>query len=159
MRLHHLRLCAFGPFAAEQRVDFDPLGVGGLFLLDGPTGAGKSTVLDAITFALYGPGERGGDGRLQSHFAGAGVTPEVVLEFSVAGVRQRITRSPEYTRPKRRGEGSTVESAQVHLERLEQGTWVSRSSNKAEVGDLIADDIGLSRDQFTQVVLLPQGEF
>ena len=159
MRLHTLRLRALGPFAAEESVDFEQLGAGGLFLLDGPTGAGKSTVLDAITFALYGPGERGGDGRLHSHFAEAGVAPEVVLEFSVAGVRQRITRSPEFTRPKRRGEGTTTASSQVHLQRLEGGHWVSRSSNKAEVGDLIAEDIGLSRDQFTQVVLLPQGEF
>ena len=69
MRLHSLRLRAFGPFAGEQRIDFDPLGAGGLFLLDGPTGAGKSTVLDAITFALYGPGDGGGYGRLHSHFA------------------------------------------------------------------------------------------
>ncbi|MCW2494708.1 SMC family ATPase, partial [Jatrophihabitans sp.] len=159
MRLHHLRLRALGPFATEQVIDFEHLGAGGLFLLDGPTGAGKSTVLDAITFALYGPGERGGDGRLHSQFAAVGVAPEVVLEFSVAGVRQRITRSPEHSRPKRRGEGSTLESARVHLERNEGGEWVSRSSNKAEVGDLIADDIGLSREQFTQVVLLPQGEF
>jgi exonuclease SbcC len=159
MRLHHLRLRAFGPFADEQRIDFDPLGVGGLFLLDGPTGAGKSTVLDAITFALYGPGERGGDGRLHSHFAGSGVEPEVQLEFSLRGTRQRVTRSPEHQRPKRRGEGMTTQPARVHLERFEAGRWVSRSSNKAEVGDLLADDLGLSRDQFTQVVLLPQGEF
>jgi DNA repair protein SbcC/Rad50 len=159
MRLHHLRLCAFGPFAGEQRVDFDPLGVGGLFLLDGPTGAGKSTVLDAITFALYGPGERGGDGRLHSHFAGSGIAPEVQLEFSLRGVRQRVTRSPEHQRLKRRGEGMTTQPASVHLERFEDGRWVSRSSNKAEVGDLLGDDLGLSRDQFTQVVLLPQGEF
>ena len=159
MRLHTLRLRALGPFAAEQSIDFEQLGAGGLFLLDGPTGAGKSTVLDAITFALYGAGDRGGDGRLHSHFAEAGVIPEVVLEFSVGGVRQRITRSPEFTRPKRRGEGSTTESAQVHLQRFQGEQWVSRSSNKAEVGDLIADDIGLNREQFTQVVLLPQGEF
>ncbi|MGH8861368.1 MAG: AAA family ATPase, partial [Jatrophihabitantaceae bacterium] len=159
MRLHSLRLRAFGPFAAQQTIDFDPLGAGGLFLLDGPTGAGKSTVLDAITFALYGPGEGGGWGRLHSHFAGEGVEPEVALEFSVRGVRQRVTRSPEYARPKRRGDGTTLEKAQVHLERWEGGRWVSRSCRKDEVGEMLADDIGLSRDQFTQVVLLPQGEF
>ena len=159
MRLHRLRLRAFGPFAGEQSIDFEPLGAGGLFLLDGPTGAGKSTVLDAITFALYGPGEGGGWGRLHSHFAAVGVEPEVSLEFSLRGVRQRVTRSPEYPRPKRRGEGTTLERAQVHLERLEAGRWVSRSARKDEVGEMLADDLGLTRDQFTQVVLLPQGEF
>lgn len=159
MRLHRLRLRAFGPFAAEQSIDFEPLGAGGLFLLDGPTGAGKSTVLDAITFALYGPGDGGGWGRLHSHFAEAGVEPEVSLEFSLRGVRQRVTRSPEHPRPKRRGSGTTVERAQVHLERLEGGRWVSRSSRKDEVGEMLADDLGLTREQFTQVVLLPQGEF
>ncbi len=159
MRLHRLRLRAFGPFAGEQSIDFEPLGAGGLFLLDGPTGAGKSTVLDAITFALYGPGEGGGWGRLHSHFAAVGVEPEVSLEFSLRGVRQRVTRSPEYPRPKRRGEGTTLERAQVHLERFEGGRWVSRSARKDEVGEMLADDLGLTRDQFTQVVLLPQGEF
>ncbi len=159
MRLHRLRLRAFGPFAGEQSIDFDPLGAGGLFLLDGPTGAGKSTVLDAITFALYGPGEGGGWGRLHSHFAEVGVEPEVSLEFSLRGVRQRVTRSPEYPRPKRRGAGTTLERAQVHLERFEGGRWVSRSARKDEVGEMLADDLGLTRDQFTQVVLLPQGEF
>ncbi|MDQ6849196.1 MAG: SMC family ATPase, partial [Actinomycetota bacterium] len=159
MRLHHLRLRAFGPFATEQTIDFDPLGAGGLFLLDGPTGAGKSTVLDAITFALYGPGERGGDGRLHSHFADPSVEPRVVLEFSLRGVRQRVTRTPEFPRPKRRGDGTTIQHAAVHLQRHENGQWVSRSSNKAEVGEILGDEIGLTRDQFTQVALLPQGEF
>jgi exonuclease SbcC len=159
MRLHHLRLRAFGPFATEQAVDFEQLGAGGLFLLDGPTGAGKTSVLDAITFALYGPGERGGDGRLHSQFASAEVDPQVVLEFSLRGVRQRITRSPEHVRPKRRGDGVTVEAARVHLQRLEDGEWRSRSSNKAEVAEMLTDEIGLTRDQFTQVVVLPQGEF
>jgi exonuclease SbcC len=159
VRLHRLRLCAFGPFATTQAIDFEPLGAGGLFLLDGPTGAGKSTVLDAITFALYGPGEGGGWGRLHSQFAPPDVAPEVELDFSVRGVRQRITRSPEYDRPKRRGDGTVRERAQVHLERLEAGRWVSRSSRKDEVGEMLADDLGLTREQFTQVVVLPQGEF
>ncbi len=159
MRLHRLRLCAFGPFATTQHIDFEPLGAGGLFLLDGPTGAGKSTVLDAITFALYGPGDGGGWGRLHSHFAAADVVPEVALEFSLRGVRQRITRSPDHDRPKRRGEGTVRERAKVHLERLEAGRWVSRSARKDEVAEMLADDLGLTREQFSQVVVLPQGEF
>ena len=159
MRLHTLTLRAIGPFADEQSVDFDQLSASGLFLLDGPTGAGKTTVLDAITFALFGPGERNGDDRLHSDFAAAGVEPRVVLEFSVRGVRHRVTRTPEHERPKRRGGGTTRQAAAAHLERREGGAWVSRSSNKAEVADLLADEIGLNREQFSQVVLLPQGEF
>ena len=161
MRLHGLELQAFGPFAAPQRVDFDRLVGGGLFLLEGPTGAGKTTVLDAITFALYGglSGEDAAEDRLHSHFADPGAEPSVTLEFSVRGVRYLITRVPEHRRPKRRGTGYTTEAMQVHLHRSEGGGWVSLSSNKAEVGDLIADIIGLSRSQFTQVMLLPQGEF
>ncbi|MDT4893546.1 MAG: repair protein SbcC/Rad50 [Pseudonocardiales bacterium] len=159
MRLHLLEITAIGPFATTQSVDFDELSSSGLFLLDGPTGAGKTTVLDAITFALYGPGDRGGDGRLHSDFAAAGVEPQVRLEFSMRGVRHRVTRSPEYERPKLRGGGTTKQAAQAHLERFEGDRWVSRSSNKAEIGLMLADEIGLTRDQFGQVVLLPQGEF
>ncbi len=159
MRLHTLRLRAFGPFATEQVVDFERVGSSGLFLLDGPTGAGKSTVLDAITFALYGPGERGGDDRLHSHFAARGSAPEVSLEFSVNGARHRVTRTPEYLRPKKSGSGLTKQAAAVHLERHEAGEWASRSSNKAEVAEQLAEVLGLTREQFTQVVLLPQGEF
>jgi exonuclease SbcC len=159
VRLHSLRLQAFGPFATEQRIDFDQVGASGLFLLDGPTGAGKTSVLDAITFALYGPGERNGDGRLHSDFAAADVEPRVGLEFSVRGTRHRVTRTPEYERPKKHGTGMTRQAASVHLERRVGPRWESRSSNKAEVAELLADELGLTRDQFTQVVLLPQGEF
>src|SRR5579859_3802904 len=161
MRLHELELQAFGPFATAQRIDFDRLAAGGLFLLEGPTGAGKTTVLDAITFALYGglAGEDAGADRLHSHFAAPDAEPSVTLEFSVRGARYLITRVPEYRRPKRRGDGYTTEAARVHLRRREGSAWVSVSSNKAEVGDAIADIMGLSRTQFTQVMLLPQGEF
>jgi len=108
MRLHSLELAAIGPFASMQRIDFDELQASGLFLLDGPTGAGKTTVLDAITFALYGPGENRGNDRLHSDFADSEVEPYVVLEFSLRGVRYRIRRTPEFERPKRRGSGVTV---------------------------------------------------
>jgi exonuclease SbcC len=161
MRLHTLELQAFGPYAARQRVDFGRLAASGLFLLEGPTGAGKSTILDAITFALYGglAGEEPGEDRLRSHFAGPAAEPSVMLEFSLRGARYRVTRVPEHRRPKRRGEGFTTEASRVHLERLEGGGWSSLSSNKAEVGEMITEAVGLSREQFTQVMLLPQGEF
>jgi DNA repair protein SbcC/Rad50 len=161
MRLHRVELQAFGPFATVQRVDFDRLARAGLFLLEGPTGAGKTTVLDAITFALYGglAGADAAEDRLVSHFADPALRPSVTCEFSVRGLRYLIARIPEHRRPKRRGDGYTTEPMRVHLQRWDGGRWVSMSSNKAEVGDLITDLVGLSRIQFTQVILLPQGEF
>jgi exonuclease SbcC len=161
MRLHTLELQAIGPYATRQHIDFDRLTGSGLFLLEGPTGAGKTTILDAITFALYGglSGDTSGGDRLHSHFAAPDLEPSVTLEVSLGGVRYRVSRTPEYRRPKRRGDGYTIQHAQVHLERLESGGWISLSSNKAEAGDLITEAIGLNREQFTQVMLLPQGEF
>ncbi len=161
MRLHTLRLHAVGPFADEQVIDFDRLGAGGLFLFEGPTGVGKSTILDALTFALYGglASESGDPARLRSDFAGPDDRPEVTLEFSVRGGRHRITRSPEHARPKKRGTGVTKEKASVHLERLGAGGWESRSHAKDEVGSIVGELLGLTREQFRQVVLLPQGEF
>lgn len=161
MRLHTLELQAIGPYPALQRIDFGRLAGSGLFLLEGPTGAGKTTILDAITFALYGglAGSESAGDRLRSHFAPPDAEPSVTLEFSIGGVRYRVRRSPEYQRPKRRGDGFTVQHAQVHLERLDDGRWASLSSNKAEAGELITEAVGLNRDQFTQVMLLPQGEF
>jgi len=107
MRLHSLDVQAFGPYATAQHVDFDRLARSGLFLLEGPTGAGKTTILDAITFALYGglAGEGSGTDRLHSHFAAPGVEPSVTLEFSLRGIRYRISRVPEHQRPKKRGQG------------------------------------------------------
>jgi exonuclease SbcC len=161
MRLHHLQITAIGPFAGTEDIDLDALAAGGLFLLEGPTGAGKSTVLDAIVFALYGQtaSTESSSDRLRSHFAAPDATPQVVLELSVRGDRLRITRVPEHERPKKRGEGTTKEKARVHLERLESGSWVSVSSSHQEVGHVLEDSLGLTREQFTKVVLLPQNEF
>jgi exonuclease SbcC len=161
MRLHSLELTAFGPYAQVQRIDFGRLSSSGLFLLEGPTGSGKTTILDAITFALYGglAGDESAEDRLRSHFAAPDAEPSVSLEFSVRGVRHRLTRVPEHRRPKRRGDGFTTEAAHVHLQRHEGGGWVSLSANKAEAGEMITELIGLNRAQFTQVMLLPQGQF
>ncbi len=161
MRLHSLALQAFGPYATAQLIDFDRLASSGLFLLEGPTGAGKTTILDAITFALYGglSADTPCADRLHSDFAAPDVEPSVTLEFSLRGTRYRISRVPEHQRLKRRGQGYTTQPAQVHLQRREGGSWVSLSSNKAETGDLITEFVGLNREQFTQVMLLPQGEF
>jgi exonuclease SbcC len=161
MRLHSLELQAIGPYATAQRIDFARLAGSGLFLLEGPTGAGKTTILDAITFALYGglSGDEAGSDRLHSDFAAPDVEPFVALEFGIGGVRYRVRRTPLYERPKLRGDGFTTQAAQVHLQRMTPGGWESLSANKAEAGEFITDAVGLSRDQFTQVMLLPQGQF
>ena len=161
MRLHTLELQAFGPYATAQHIDFDRLASSGLFLLEGPTGAGKTTILDAITFALYGglAGDESGADRLHSDFAAPDVEPSVTVEFSLGGIRYRICRVPEHQRLKKRGQGYTAQPMRVHLQRRDGGNWASLSANKAEVGDLITEKVGLNREQFTQVMLLPQGEF
>jgi len=161
MRLHHLTLTAFGPYAGTESIDLDALTASGLFLLEGPTGAGKSTILDAITFALYDrtSGDASHDDRLHSDFADPTLEPKVVLDLTVGGERLRVTRTPAWDRPKKVGQGTTPQSMTVHLERLVEGAWTSVSSNKAEVGAELRERIGLSAEQFTQVVLLPQGEF
>ncbi|MGX6449944.1 AAA family ATPase, partial [Patulibacter sp. S7RM1-6] len=96
MRLHRLELDAFGPFAGHEEVDFDALSDSGLFLLSGPTGAGKTSVLDAVCFALFGevPGPRGDAGRLASDHRDPATRPRVALEATVGGRRVRVTRVP-----------------------------------------------------------------
>ncbi|WP_145502960.1 AAA family ATPase [Streptomyces sp. CFMR 7] len=163
MRLHRLTLTAFGPFGATQEVDFDALSSAGLFLLHGPTGAGKTSVLDAVCYALYGavPGARQSPGAtLRSDHAPADLPTEVQLELTVGGRRLEVTRSPAQPRPKRRGDGFTQEKAQSRLrERDPEGGWKALSKSHQEIGEELVQLIGMSRDQFCQVVLLPQGDF
>ncbi|MEU7633198.1 AAA family ATPase [Nocardia sp. NPDC049220] len=159
MRLHKLEMTAFGPFAETTVVDFDALGADGLFLLHGQTGAGKTTVLDAIAFALYGkvPGARGESKRLHSDHAAEQTPPLVVLEATLSGRRLRLTRTPEFERPKRDGTGLRTERAKATL------TWMDgRGENLSripDIGEEILRLLGMSADQFFQVVLLPQGDF
>jgi DNA repair protein SbcC/Rad50 len=161
MRPHRLRVTAFGAFGGTVEVCFDDLASAGLFLLHGETGAGKTTLLDAIGFALYGrvPGERGKARRLRSDHAAPGTPTEVQLEATVGSRRMRITRKPEQQRPKRRGDGTTTEQAKILLEEADGATWRAVSTRAGEADDEIKDLMGMSAEQFYQVVLLPQGQF
>ncbi|MEU5853368.1 SMC family ATPase, partial [Saccharopolyspora shandongensis] len=164
MRLHSLEVTAFGPYREHQEVDFDRLGGDGLFLLHGDTGAGKTTLLDAVAFALYGsvPGARGEVKRLRCDTAKPDTITKVVLELTVQGQRLRLERSPEYQRPKKRGDGYTTQQAKASL------TWVDGAPTEQppegltridEVGRTVQRLLGMTVDQFFQVVMLPQGEF
>ncbi|MGW7433739.1 AAA family ATPase [Streptomyces sp. NPDC054861] len=164
MRLHCLSVTAFGPFGATEEIDFDALSSAGLFLLHGPTGAGKTSVLDAVCYALYGavPGARQTPGAsLRSDHAPAGTSTEVTLELTVGERRLEITRSPAQPRPKKRGGGFTTEKAQSRLREYDAttGEWNGLSRSHQEIGEEITQLVGMSREQFCQVVLLPQGDF
>ncbi|NUT94154.1 MAG: SMC family ATPase [Saccharothrix sp.] len=160
MKLHRLEVTAFGPYAGREEVDFDLLGADGLFLLHGDTGAGKTTLLDAVAFALFGrvPGARNEAKRLRCDYADRDTVTEVALELTVRGRRFRVVRSPEYDRPKKRGEGFTRQHAKASL------TWISGwegegHSRVDEVAREVESLLGMTAEQFFQVVLLPQGEF
>ena len=161
MRLHHLRIEAFGPFAGEVAVDLDALSDAGLFLLTGATGAGKTSVLDAICFALYGavPGDRQAAKRLRSDQAAPGAAPSVTLEFTVEGRRFRIDRSPGWQRPKKRGTGLTTEQPSVLVRERVDGAWQPLASRLDDAGHLVTGLLGMNLTQFCQVQLLPQGQF
>ena len=161
MRLHHLEVTAFGPFADTVAVDFDALSASGLFLLTGATGAGKTSVLDAVCFALYGdvPGDRATARRLRSDQAAPDIAPRVVLDCTLAGRRFTITRSPAWQRPKKRGTGTTPQQASVTVTERIGGVWVPLTSRLDEAGHLVTELVGMTIGQFTQVALLPQGRF
>ncbi|NVM94002.1 AAA family ATPase [Arthrobacter wenxiniae] len=162
MRIHRLEMRAFGPFAGHETVDFDALGAQGLFLLNGPTGAGKTSVLDAVAYALYGriPGARNDALKsLRSHHAADGVGPEVVCEFSAGGRRLEVRRSPEWMRPAKRGTGTTREQASTQLREWAGGEWLPLSQRNDEAASEIQRLLGMNMEQFTKVILLAQGEF
>lgn len=166
MRLHHLRVVGFGPFADPVSIDFDALSDAGLFLLSGPTGAGKSSILDAVCFALYGdvPGDRSAAKRLRSDHAADDVAPRVVLEATLSGRRFRIDRSPAWTRLKKRGTGTTTEQARVVIAERRpaddgQHLWHPLSTRLDETGHLVTRLVGMTLPQFCQVAMLPQGRF
>ncbi len=151
---------AFGPFAKTETIEFNKLGSNPLFLINGPTGSGKTSILDAICFALYG--ETTGDERqgvqMRCDMADASLATEVTLEFSLHDKRFRVTRSPEQEAPKARGEGTTTRKHTAALYDItEEESLVT--SKTALVKTEVANIIGLNESQFRQVMVLPQGKF
>lgn len=161
MRLHTLELTGFGPFRETQRVDFDAFGDDGVFLISGRTGTGKSSILDGVSFALYGtvPRYDGGEKRLRSDHSALTDPTEVRLEFTIGDTRWRVTRSPEYDRPAKRGGGLTTEIARAVLEVQVDGVWVGRAAKPRDVGVALGEMLGLGAQQFQQVILLAQNKF
>ena len=157
MRPLKLTLSAFGPYAGKTVLELDRLGTGGLYLITGDTGAGKTTIFDAITYALYG--EASGDNRevsmFRSKYAEAGTPTEVELVFSYAGKEYKVTRNPEYDRPKTRGEGFTTQKADAALE-YPDGRVLTKVK---EVNEAIENILGISRRQFSQIAMIAQGDF
>lgn len=158
-----LSVQAFGPFAGTEHVQFDELGINPLFLINGPTGAGKSSILDAICFALYGQttgSERSGS-QMRCDFADIKLLTEVTLDFSLAEKSYRITRVPMQERAKSVGEGTTSQNSKATLWELD-GTDTNRlivSSSVKDADTEIKNLIGLDVEQFRQVMVLPQGKF
>ena len=160
MKLLRLAFEGVGSFADPMEIDFETLGSAGLFLIEGPTGSGKSTILDAIVFALYGSpaGTESDPGRLDSHVRSSNREPFVELDFTCHGSAYRIRRTPRHERDKRRGTGMKTDEGGVSLSRLRPDpTGISHKAR--EVGDWIVDHVGLTKQQFVSTIVLAQGEF
>lgn len=153
-----LVMSAFGPYAGREEVDFTRLGESGLYLITGDTGAGKTTIFDAISYALYG--EASGDIRenksFRSTYASIDTPTFVELEFISHGKIFNIKRNPEYMRKAKRGDGFTAEKKQVELKVPEKPQPITKDD---EVKRYINDLIGLTKDQFSQVAMIAQGDF
>lgn len=157
MRPIRIEMSAFGPYAGKQTVEMDRLGTSGIYLITGDTGAGKTTIFDAIVFALYGTASsdrRSGD-MLRSRYAEPDTPTEVKLVFAYRNKEYEIRRNPTYQRLKLRGEGMTQENASAEL-RLPGGEILTRTG---EVDEKIREILGMTRDQFMQIAMIAQGDF
>ncbi|MCR5150568.1 MAG: SMC family ATPase [Clostridiales bacterium] len=157
MRPVKLIMSAFGPYAGRTELNLDELGKSGLYLITGDTGAGKTTIFDAITFALYG--EVSGNTRdaemLRSKYAKPETPTEVELTFEYAGKVYLVKRNPKYDRPKARGGGFTTEKANAELH-YPDGRIITKEK---EVTNAVEEIMGINRDQFTNIAMIAQGDF
>lgn len=164
MRIHHLTIQGFGPFKDKQQIDFDALSQDKIFMLEGPTGAGKSSIIDAIVFALYGvtaheaATKSGPAGqRVRSDYCEAGDETKVCIDFSTGGARYKVTRTAAYDAPKKSGEGTTPVNAKAILEFIDPPH--EAINQVKEVNLRIKEELRLDNEQFSQMVVLPQGDF
>ena len=164
MRIHHLTIQGFGPFKDKQEIDFDALSQDKIFMLEGPTGAGKSSIIDAIVFSLYGvtaheaATKSGPAGqRVRSDYCEAGDETKVCIEFSTGGARYKVTRTAAYEAPKKSGEGTTPVNAKAILEFIDPPH--EAINQVKEVNLRIKEELRLDNEQFSQMVVLPQGDF
>ncbi|MBE6914678.1 MAG: SMC family ATPase, partial [Ruminococcaceae bacterium] len=157
MRPLRLVISAFGPYAGRTELDMDQLGTGGVYLITGDTGAGKTTIFDAITFALFGEasGENRSAGMLRSKYAAPDMPTEVELTFAYGGKTYTVKRNPEYTRPARRGGGTTTEAADALLT-MPDGRVITKIK---EVDKAVREILGVDRSQYAQIAMIAQGDF
>ena len=157
MRPLKLKMSAFGPYAGVTEVDFETLGTNGLYLITGDTGAGKTTIFDAVCFALYGTasGSLRETSMLRSMYADAATPTFVELTFAYAGKTYKVKRIPDYIRESRRGEGTTKQSAEAELT-MPDGAVIAKVK---EVNTAITEIIGVDRNQFSQIAMIAQGDF
>lgn len=157
MRPLKLKISAFGPYAGYTEIDMTKLGNNGLYLITGDTGAGKTTIFDAICFALYGKasGNNREGSMLRSKYANADVPTEVELSFENRNKTYHIKRNPEYMRKAKRGDGETKENANAELI-MPDGEVITKEKL---VNEKVKEIIGLDRNQFTQIAMIAQGDF
>lgn len=157
MRPLKLKISAFGPYAGVAELDLEKLGENGIYLITGDTGAGKTTIFDAITYALFG--KPSGDNReasmLRSKYAEPDTPTEVELVFQNNGKEYTVKRSPEYERPAKKGNGTTVQKPEACLT-YPDGRVISRPN---EVTAAIREIVGVDRTQFSQIAMIAQGDF
>lgn len=156
MRPVKLTISAFGPYAAETVLDFDKLGSGGLYLITGDTGAGKTTIFDAITYALYGApsGSNREVSMFRSKYADTSTPTFVSLDFIYHGKKYNIKRNPDYIRASKRGEGFTKQIANAEL------TYDNKIITKIkDVDNAVKDIMGIDKNQFCQIAMIAQGDF
>lgn len=158
MRPEKLTISAFGPYADRTEIDFSRLGDSGLYLITGDTGAGKTTIFDAITFALYGQasGQVRDSAMFRSKYADTATETFVELVFSYQGKKYQVFRSPEYMAPKKRGTGLTLRKAEAQLIYPDERQPVTKTR---DVTRAIEELLGLDYEQFTQIAMIAQGDF
>lgn len=161
MRAITLNMTAFGPYHKPQTIDFRELGSESIFLITGPTGAGKTTIFDAICYSLYGraSGSDRDQDSLRSHFAAPGETTEVRYRFALRGTEYEVIRYPKQQKKKERGDGFTDDPARAEFYEWKDGEQVLITSRIKEVNEAIEEKIGLDYEQFRKMIMIPQGEF